>query len=275
MIRLALRVERARAELALAELLDLVPAGVEERDLGETVEYAVYGAAGELPALPDLRAAVGGALVEVRTEEVGDGWGERWRAFHQPVELGPPARRLRVRAPWHAPAPGAGELVIEPGQAFGTGAHATTRLCLELLLDLAPGGGFVDLGCGSGVLGIAAASLGWTPVLGVDHERESLDATLANADANDVAVRVQCFDLLHDGPAPSAPTVAANLLRPLLLLVAERGFAPAPPRTLVAGGLLRGEAGDVAEAFARRHGLREVDRRHRGDWAALLLTSDP
>ena len=75
MIRLALRVRRDDAEVALAELLELAPAGVEERDLGDVVEYAVYGAPGELPTLPDLRAAAGGALVDVHTEEIADDCG--------------------------------------------------------------------------------------------------------------------------------------------------------------------------------------------------------
>jgi len=269
-IRLAVRVERARAELALAELLELAPAGVEERDLGATIEYAVYGAPGELPALPDLRAAAGGALVEIRTEEIADDWDVRWRDFHQPVAVGPPGHRLRVRAPWHPPEPGAQELVIDPGRAFGTGAHATTQLCLTLLLELEPAGALVDLGCGSGVLAIAAARLGFGPVAGVDHEVESVQATRANAAVNGVRVAAERFDLLRDGPAPSAPTVVANLLRPLLEHLARGGFAGPPPRTLVAGGLLHAEADGVAAAFAA-HGLRETARGTQGDWAALLL----
>src|SRR4051794_2428518 len=194
MIRLAVRVRRDDAELALAELLELVPAGVEEVELGgDVVEYAVYGAPGELPTLPDLRAAAGGALVEVRTTEVGDDWAQRWRAFHKPVLVD---HRLLVRAPWHD---GAGaaipEVVIDPGQAFGTGGHATTRLCLELLLGVGPGGALVDVGCGSGVLGIAAAKLGWGPVLGLDHEVASVEATRANAAVNGVDVEVRRWDL--------------------------------------------------------------------------------
>jgi ribosomal protein L11 methyltransferase len=121
------------------------------------------------------------------------------------------------------------------------------------------------------VLAIAAAKLGLGPVLGVDHERESVQATRDNAAANGVAVAVERFDLIRDGAAPSAPTVVANLLRPLLLAVAERGFAGDPPRTLVASGLLAHEADEVAAAFAARHGLREAARRHGGEWAALLL----
>lgn len=270
MIRLALRVRREDAELALAELLELAPGGVEEVDDGDVVEYAVYGAPGELPALPDLRAAAGGALVEVVTTEIADDWAERWRAFHRPVEVG---GRLRVRPPWEPAAEGfATEIVIEPGQAFGTGAHHTTRLCLELLLELEPGGAAVDVGCGSGVLAIAAARLGWAPVLGIDHEREAVAATAENAAANGVQVRALRHDLLRDGPAPAAPTVLANLLRPLLLRIAREGFAGGErPRTLVAGGLLAHEADEVAAAFAASLGLRERARRHGGEWAALLL----
>src|ERR687889_1918047 len=100
MIRLALRVARAEAEVALAELLELAPAGVEEVDHGETIEYAVYGPAGELPALPDLRAAAGAALVDITTTEVADDWASRWRTFHRPLTIG---GRLHVRPPWTEP----------------------------------------------------------------------------------------------------------------------------------------------------------------------------
>lgn len=281
MIRLALRVRREDAEVALAELLELAPSGVEERELdgGAVVEYAVYGAPGELPALPDLRAAAGGALVEVLTEEIADDWHERWKAFHRPVDV-PPARPgmpgLRVRPPWEAPLPPGGapveDLVIDPAQAFGTGAHHTTRLCLELLLELEPGGACVDVGCGSGVLAIAAGRLGWGPVLGLDHEAESVTATRDNARVNAVPVEARAFDLLHDGPAPGASTVLANLLRPLLLRLAQTGFAGAlVPDALIASGLLAHEADEVADAFAATMGLRERERRHGGEWAALLL----
>jgi ribosomal protein L11 methyltransferase len=269
MIRLAVRVRREDAEVALAELLSLAPAGVEEVDVpGEgLVEYAVYGAPGELPELPDLRAAAGEALVEVRTSEVGDDWAERWRAFHKPVLVD---HRLLVRAPWHESTGDAiPEVVIDPGQAFGTGGHATTRLCLELLLTLEPGGPLLDLGCGSGVLAIAAAKLGWGPVTGLDHERASVQATHDNAEANGVDVEVRRWDLRVDG-VPQAPVVLANLVRPLLLTLADR-LSAAPP-TLVASGLLVEEADEVARAFAVRHGLRERDRREAEGWAALLLT---
>jgi ribosomal protein L11 methyltransferase len=271
-IRLAIRVRPEDAEIALAELLALAPRGVEEVDLGDRVEYAVYGAPGELPVLGELEATVGAALVEVATTEVADDWDERWRDFHRPIEL---AGRLHVRAPWHpAPPSGVLDVVIDPGQAFGTGAHHTTRLCLELLLAVEPDGAVMDVGCGSGVLAITAAKLGFGPVAGLDHEREAVAATRKNAEVNGVAVAVARHDLLRDGPAVGAPTVLANLLRPLLLRLARDGFADGEvPRTLIASGLLAGEADEVAAAFAASMGLRETDRRRGGEWAALLLCS--
>jgi ribosomal protein L11 methyltransferase len=268
-IRLAVRVDRAHAEIALAELLELAPGGVEEVDRGDVIEYAVYGPPGELPALPDLEAAVGGALVEVATSELPDDWSERWKAFHRPLVLG---ERLVVRPPWEAPIGAAVEIVVDPAQAFGTGAHATTRLCLELLLELAdPAGPLLDLGCGSGVLAIAAAKLGFDPVVAVDFDPLSVEATRDNALVNDVTLDARRVDLRCD-PVPAAPTVLANLLRPLLLDYARiLADGVDPPGTLVASGLLIEEADEIAAAFAPL-GLLERDRRERGEWAALLLT---
>lgn len=286
MIRLAVRVRREQAELVLAELLALSPGGVEETQPDrDTVEYAVYGAAGELPTLPDIDAVAGGALVEVSSSEIADDWQERWRQFHRPVTVhAPGAARpaLHVRPPWEQPAGGGDlEIVIDPGQAFGTGAHATTRLCLELLLGLAGSAGepgaLLDVGTGSGVLAIAAAKLGFAPVVGVDNEHESVLAAAGNARANGVAIETLRVDLRRDplplpGPAERAPTVVANLLRPLLLdlslALAEAGRRPAE---LIAGGLLAGEADEVAAAFRERTGLRERARRRDGEWAALWL----
>jgi ribosomal protein L11 methyltransferase len=269
-IRLAVRVKREDADVVLAELLTLAPGGVEEADLegGAVVEYAVYGAPGELPELPAVEAAAGGALVEVVTTEVADDWADRWRRFHRPIEI---AHRLYVRPPWEPARDDLTDLVIDPGQAFGTGAHHTTRLCLELLAEEEPRGGAMDLGCGSGVLAIAAAKLGWSPVAGVDHELESVRATAENAEANGAVVAVERFDLVRGGPAPTAPLVLANLLRPLLLCVARAGFqGGTPPGTLIASGLLTHEADEVAAAFAR-HGLAETARRTSAEWAALVL----
>ena len=270
MIRLAVRVARAEAELVLAELLELAPGGLEERDLDAgTIEYSIYGAPGELPELPELRAAAGGALVDIRTTEVPDDWAERWKVWHRPVDVAWRFRRLRVRPPWEPPlGADAIDLVIDPGQAFGTGAHHTTRLCLQLLLELEPAGALADWGSGSGVLAIAAARLGHAPVLAVDIEPASLEASRENAVANGVPeVEVRRHNLRRE-PAPWAPTVTANLVRPLLLDVAR--LLERAPERLIASGVLREEADEVAAAFAA-HGLRERDRRFGGEWAALLL----
>jgi ribosomal protein L11 methyltransferase len=269
-IRLAIRVARADAEAVLAELLALAPAGLEERDAeGDAIEYVLYGAPGELPALPALRAAAGGALVDVSSTEIPDDWSERWKAFHRPVDVAWRFRRLRVRPPWEPPLHGDGvDIVIDPGQAFGTGAHHTTRLCLELLLELEPAGALADWGCGTGVLAIAAARLGWAPVLACDWEAASVAATAENAAINGVGdIEVTRVDLRSDR-GPWAPTVVANLVRPLLLDVA--GVMTRAPETLIVSGLLREEGDEVAAAFGR-HGLREAARRAGGEWCALRL----
>jgi ribosomal protein L11 methyltransferase len=157
--------------------------------------------------------------------------------------------------------------VVDPGQAFGTGAHATTRLSLELLLELPPRGSFADLGCGSGVLAIAAARLGFAPVAAVDHELAALEATRRNAAANGVALdRVERLDL-RESPPPRADVVAANLVRPLLLRVAE--LVDEPPGALIVSGLLDGEADQVTAAFAP---LTERRRLSSQGWSAVLLS---
>jgi ribosomal protein L11 methyltransferase len=297
-IRLAVRVQRADAELVLAELLELAPAGVEEVALDErTVEYAVYGAPGELPSLPDLTGAAGEALVEVSTSEIADNWQERWKEFHHPVLIEPPAQdapgngsdrppALHVRAPWQAPTkhPHALEIVVEPGQAFGTGAHATTRLCLELMLELlaaeGAGGALLDVGTGSGVLAIAGVKLGFSPVLGVDHDRDSIAAAIVNARRNDAAIDVRRVDLRRE-PLPVADAAAsgasplvlvANLLAPLLIELADA--LPSAPDHLIIGGLLSGEADRVSAAVAHQLHLRQRAVRRRGEWSAVWLVRD-
>jgi len=296
-IRLAVRVHRAQAELVLAELLELAPGGVEETDLeGEMVEYAVYGAPGEIPSLPDLEAAAGDALVEISTSETADDWQERWKRFHRPVLVQAPhpeagssqVPALCVRPPWESEPsarPGAvEEIVIDPGQAFGTGGHATTRLCLELLLELAATthafGRVLDVGTGSGVLAIAASRLGFAPILALDHERESVEAARVNAVVNQAEIEVRRFDLrsealpwLGDQGAPSGGTVVlANLLLPLLLEL-SRTIDHAPEH-LIVSGLLCEQVDEVVKAFGERFGLRERRRHEGGEWAAAWLAAE-
>jgi ribosomal protein L11 methyltransferase len=298
-IRLAVRVRREHADVVLAELLELAPSGVEECELGgELVEFAVYGAPGELPSLPDLQAAAADFMVEISTSETADDWHERWKDFHRPILLDAPGagagagagatRRvpaLHVRPPWEAdhaaPVGDVEEIVIDPGRAFGTGAHATTRMCLELLLALAckepSSGALLDVGSGSGVLAIATSRLGFAPVLALDHERESVEATRENALVNDAAIDVRRFDLrseplpwLGRDDAPAGPVVVlANLLRPLLLDLAYS--ISVVPAQMLASGLLVEQVDEVVDAFGERLGMREHRRIQSGEWAAVWL----
>ena len=252
----------------LAELLELAPSGIEQVDGEDVVELAVYGAPGELPELAEGEAEVAGVRVNVSATEVPDDWAERWKRFHVPVLIG---ERLYLRPPWEPRSPRAGtiDLMVDPGRAFGTGAHPTTRLALELLLELSDaqaGGSLCDLGCGSGVLSIAAARLGFGPVTALDSDRFALEATAANAAGNGVSLAaIECFDL-RSSPVPAAEVIVANLTRPLLLRVAE--LMEARPRALIASGLLPEEQDEVAAALAPMRACRRLTER---GWSALLL----
>jgi ribosomal protein L11 methyltransferase len=161
------------------------------------------------------------------------------------------------------------EIVIEPGELFGAGTHATTQLCLELLLELDAAGGLCDWGAGSGILAVAAARLGFAPVDAVELAAPGAEAIRRNAAANGVVVRSHQYDLTG-APPPVARTVVANLTLEVLQAIAAQPMER-PPERLIASGVLAERAGDVADAFAR-HGLGESERRVRGEWAAVLLT---
>ncbi len=252
----------------LGDLVELAPGGVEEEAGDGWVEYAIYGAPGELPALPDLEAAVADGLVEVTSKEIPDDWADRWQDFHKPVLVGD---RILVRPSWAEPQDGTIDLVVDPGQAFGTGAHPTTRMCLELLIEVSErgeaSGALADWGTGSGVLALAAAKLGFAPVLACDLERPALEAAAVSARANGVELELVRADLRRE-PPPAAPTVTANLTAPILRDVAAR--IEDVPERLICSGLLASELDEVLEAFGDR-GLRDRERRTSGDWAALLL----
>jgi ribosomal protein L11 methyltransferase len=285
-IRLAVRCRPELAERVLADLLELAPGGVEEEQGDGWVEYAIYGPPGEVPQLPEIEAAAGEGLVEVSTTEIPDDWADRWRDFHEPVEIG--GGRIVVRPSWEPGNPGTDpgipgrkaeempgiDVVIDPGQAFGTGAHATTSMCLELLLELADAGEAsgpaADLGTGSGVLSIAAAKLGFAPVIAVDSELAAVEAARDNAAANGVALEPRRLNLRQE-PAPAAPTVIANLTAPLLGDVLPK--LPGDVRTLVCSGLLQSEIDVVSQALADA-GFTVERTLRTGDWAAILGRRD-
>jgi ribosomal protein L11 methyltransferase len=289
MIRLAVRCAPEQAELVLAELTVLAPNGVEEEHGPGYVEYAIYGGEGELPELGELDAAVAGGTIEVSSTEIPDDWADRWRDFHKPLLV---ADRLWLRPSWEPSRQGTVDVVVDPGQAFGTGAHPTTRLCLEFLCELEAageaGGDLVDLGTGSGVLAIAAAKLGWSPIRAYDHEPAAIEAAAANAAANGVDLFLERMNLRERLP-DLAPTVVANMTSPILRAVASQldasggsrgrlaghspllsAESPPAPTTIVCSGILPSELDEVSTAFATT-GLIEAERRQEGDWAALLL----
>ncbi|CAN5494136.1 hypothetical protein BH20ACT15_BH20ACT15_12190 [soil metagenome] len=267
-----MRCEPDAAEMVLANLLELAPNGVEEERGPGFVEFAIYGPPGEVPDLGEIRAAAGGALVDVTTTSVPDDWTDRWADFHKPIEVG---GRIGVRPSWWEAKEGLIDVLVDPGQAFGTGGHPTTRLSLSLLLVLEEGGEasgpIADWGTGSGVLAIAAAKLGWGPVTACDRERAALEAAEANAEANGVKIAMERGDV-REGAPPVAPMVIANLTANLLrdcaghLSSAESDV----PRALVCSGMLEEETDGVADAFAAS-GLAVSERRVEGEWAALLL----
>jgi ribosomal protein L11 methyltransferase len=185
--------------------------------------------------------------------EVDDTWPDRWREFHHAIRIGP----LWVGPPWEEPPPGALAVVIDPGRAFGTGAHPSTRLSLELLLDQ-PRGSLLDLGCGSGVISIAAAKLGFSPVAAVDVDEVSVEVTRENAAANGVELEVRQLDV-REGPLPPAGLAVANIS---LELVHAAGARLDVGRLLTAGYL----AADRPELPGYTH----VARRERDGWAADL-----
>lgn len=270
LVRLGIRVRREQAEVALAALLPLLHGGAEETEpaAGE-VEYAVYAPPAELPAVDDIRALAGDALVDVVVTDVAPGWERAWHRYLRPVEVASGTRRLRIRPPWQEPGDGdALEVVIDPGDLFGAGTHPTTQLCLELLLELEPDGALCDWGAGSGVLAVTAAKLGFAPVFAVEVMPDGLEAIHRNAAANGVAVRALWSNLAVT-PPPWAPTVTANLTLELLQDIAD-GALERPPERMIASGVLAARADAVAEAFGR-HNLREAERRVHGEWAAVVL----
>ena len=256
-VRLSIRVHADRAETALADLLPLLGRGAEERDLGASVEYAVYLPEGEVPPADAIRRLVGDALVGTLIEPVPGGWERAHLEYLRRIEVA----GLTIRAPWLDGGPD--DLIIDPATTFGAGTHESTRLSLELLMGAEPGGALCDWGAGSGILAIAAARRGWEPVIALELDPAAREVIEANAAANGVRVQARTADLLVD-ELPDVPTVVANLTPALHRDVAPRNRAD---RVLAAGFLSR-YADDVAALYAP---LREVRRVTDGEWSALEL----
>jgi ribosomal protein L11 methyltransferase len=274
MIRLAVRCAPEYAEAVMANLLELAPNGLEEERGPGWIEFAIYGPPGEVPDIGEIQAASGGSLVDVTTTSVPDDWADRWADFHRPIEV---SGRIGVRPSWWDPKEGLIDVVVDPGRAFGTGGHPTTRLSLALLVELEEAGDatgpIADWGTGSGVLGIAAAKLGWSPVTGCDRELASLETAQANAEANDVEMTIERVDV-REGPPPVAASVVANLTGNLLRdCAAHLATAGESPDTLVCSGMLESEVDEVVASFAPI-GLVESERRIENGWGALLMRRD-
>jgi ribosomal protein L11 methyltransferase len=265
MREVVLRVPRAAVEDILDRLLPIIPGGVREVAAGRHVELKLRGP--ELPPLEELKRAVGRWPHRISEHEVSDDWRERRAADYEPELIG---ERLVVRPEW-APAAGSEiELVLEESAAFGAGSHPTTRTCLELLLKLAPRGAFADLGCGSGVLAILAARLGWSPVVAIDVQAASIAATEANAVRNGVSVEARLMDLSAAAPPPAAG-FAANVPPALHRVLAARLPQPLPQRGILSG-FGPHEADQVADAY-RTHGLAEEKRIETHGWTVLAVRS--
>ena len=205
-----------------------------------------------------------------------ENWMESWKMHYKPVPVG---ERLEILPSW-IPEGELGRIPvrIDPGMAFGTGEHPSTQLCLELLEGaVRPGEQVIDLGCGSGILSIAALKLGAGHVLAVDVDPAAVKNTRENAELNGVAGRLT----VGEGSVPellegrweirTAPLVLCNILAKVILGLFDEGLAEviAPGGHAVLAGLLENQAAAVEEACAE-HGLRVVERRQRGEWVALL-----
>jgi len=206
-------------------------------------------------------------------------WAEAWKRHIGVMRIG---RGIVIRPSWrrHRPAPGETVVALDPGMAFGTGLHPTTRLCLAGLEGWADdgllagrpgaaGASVLDVGCGSGILAIVAARLGAARVVGVDTDPIAVEATAANARRNRVARRVRA--VAGSLPAPGEPfdLVLANLIAGVLVALAPQlASAVRPGGRLLASGIFVDREGEVRDAF-EGVGLEVVERTAEGDWVAL------
>jgi ribosomal protein L11 methyltransferase len=232
-------------------------------------------------AMREAAAAQGLGGRELRVEELPrEDWAESWKKFFHVLRVSP---RVTVRPPWEDFVPDRSDgvvVTIEPGMSFGTGLHGTTQACLrflERLADEAPAGApprsLADLGCGSGILSIAARKLGYAPVSGVDYDAAAVRVSAENAAENGVPdVSFSLCDVTAD-PIPGAEVVVANILAPILLAAAPRiarAVADAPGAALILSGIL-GEQYPRVRAAYEAFGFREEASLAIGEWTSGLL----
>ncbi len=199
------------------------------------------------------------------------------RAQVEPVEIG---RRLRIRATWHPPGPDDGriEIVLDPGLAFGTGTHATTALCLralEAILDTRDRSGpppvLLDLGCGSGILSIAALHLGAARAHAIDNDPTAIEVTRENAARAGVSDRIEATTRPLGPSDPTFEIVAANIqLGVLLALAQDIARHLAPEGTLLLSGVLEAQVAELRAAYERL-GLRHLQTEVEAGWACVHL----
>ena len=237
----------SEVEVATTWLLDRFSDGLEERGLDGATELAVFtDDAGE--------AAARDAFPDVRSEPVTPGWEDRWKEFHRPVRAG----GLWIGPPWLPPPPNEDVVVVDPGRAFGTGAHATTRACIELLAGI-DRGSLLDAGCGSGVVAVAATRLGFAPVFAVDLDEVAAEVAAMTARVNGVEIDVRRTDVLHD-ELPRTDVLVANIEPG----VVEQLLGRARSNVAVTSGYLAAEAPQAP-------GWAGVDRLELEGWAADVL----
>jgi ribosomal protein L11 methyltransferase len=263
---------------AVAAILALQPAGWQEEDDGRTLVFWLEdGAEADAGVASALKRIGSLGRLEVRREPPG--WETAWQRFHRPHVIG----RLYVRPPWYPARDDLLDIAVEAGLAFGTGGHASTRQCLELIQTLSPGS-LLDLGSGSGVVSFAALRLGFGPVTGVEIDPVAVHAAAGNAAMNGLEPSFLVGDATDPGyPLPLVDVVVANIaLRPILRL-AERwqeGGAATPvdaapalsassPRELLLSGLLVSQADEALAAYPRFAESARVDD---GTWMTLHLT---
>lgn len=219
-------------------------------------------------ALADFDLDCGRA--EVTLSEVEDeDWGTAWKTYYKPIAVG---NKLLIKPSWEAIEP-TGRLVIEldPGMAFGTGTHATTTMCLEVLERVIRGGErVIDVGCGSGILSIAAAHLGAEEVEALDYDPIAVRVALENVIINRVEdiVSVTESNLLQAASGPADIIVANIIARIIVQLVPELTSFLAPNGLFIASGII-GDRLDLVLAALEEHDFQVVEQTCEGDWYAL------